>query len=148
MPLFADLDGNGRIDLLWNDRRGNLCMLRSERGRTDLYPGFGDVKAVQPRSVPASRPVLWLTDDVCCGAADRLHAAQLDANRLRLVWSSERFEGPIVGLASVDLDGDSAFDLVVAEQSGPGTRLHLFMAIPGERTYARGLAVSQAASEE
>jgi hypothetical protein len=144
MPLFADVDGNGRIDLIWNDRSGNLCVLRSERGRTDLYPGFGDVKAVQPRSEPASRPVLWLTDDVCCGAADRLHAAQLDADRLRMVWSSERFEGTISGLASLDLDGDNAFDLVVAEQIGSGTRMHLFMAIPGERTHTRGVAVSQA----
>jgi hypothetical protein len=147
MPVFADLDGNGRIDLLWSDRRGNLCVLRSERGRTDLYPGFGDIKAVQPRNEPASRPVLWLTDAVCCGTPDRLHAAQLDENRLRLVWSSERFEGSIVALASLDLDGDAAFDLVVAEQLRNGTRLHLFMAIPGDLTHARGLALSQAPSK-
>lgn len=142
LPLFADLDGNGRIDLLWNDRLGSLCIMRSERGAIDFYPGFGDVKAVQPRSDPASRPVLWLTDAGCCGAADRLHAAQLDGTRLRLVWSSEHFEGSIIALVSDDFDGDGAFDLIVAEQVPAGTRLVLLMAIPGERTLTRGLAVS------
>ncbi|UCE02066.1 MAG: hypothetical protein JSW67_12505 [Candidatus Latescibacterota bacterium] len=142
-PLFADVDVDGHVDLMWSDARGMLHVQRVAVHRTASFPGFGDVKAVQPGRIPDSRAVLWLTDPVCCGEADRLHAAQLQDAELQLVWSSPPFDGTLVALASHDLNGDAALDLVAAEAVEDGTRFHVFLALPGESTPARGMALSQ-----
>jgi hypothetical protein len=142
-PLFADVDVDGRVDLVWSDARGMLHVQRVAAHRTESFPGFGDVKAVQPGRTPDSRAVLWLSDPVCCGEADRLHAAQLLDAELQLVWSSQPFHGTLVALASHDLNGDAALDLVAAEALEDGTRFHVFLALPGESTPARGMALSQ-----
>lgn len=139
-PLFADLDGDGRMDLAWSDRRGTLLVQRSSATQLDSYRGFGDVKAVQPGGEAGTRTVFWLTDPVCCDLGDRLHAAQLEDDSLRLVWSSTRFTGTLTAVASHDLNGDGAFDVVAAEHCPAGTRLHVYLALPSERTAARGLA--------
>ncbi|MFQ5599796.1 MAG: hypothetical protein ACE5G2_04490 [Candidatus Krumholzibacteriia bacterium] len=140
-PLFADLDSDGKLDLIWSDERGTLHVRRVAARNFESFAGFGDVKAVQPSDGPQSHTVLWLTDPVWEGGADRLHAAQLVGRKLEVVWSSEPFEGTLVALVSADLNGDEAYDLVVGEDVEGGTRLHLFLALPGERTAARGMAL-------
>jgi len=141
-PVFADIDGDAALDVAWSDRRGHLLVRQSAGAAHDAFRGFGDVKAVQPAAGAESRPVFWLTDPVCCGPGDRLHAAQMQERSLRVVWSSAPFVGMLTAVASLDLDGDGAFDLVAAEQTADGTRLHVYLAQAGERTTARGAAMS------
>lgn len=141
-PLFADLDGDGTADLVWTDERGSLQVQRTGGRARRAFRGYGDVKAVQPSTGGAGRAVLWLTDPVCCGAPDRVHAAQLVGDEVRLAWSSQPFDGTLTAVASHDLNADGAFDLVVAEDVADGTRIHVFLALPGEQTTARGMAMS------
>ncbi len=129
-PLFLDLDDDARVDALWSDRRGTLRVQRSATERLDLFRGFGDVKAAQAPADSTQPAVLWLTDPVCCGAGDRLHAAQLEKRTLRLMWSSERFAGTIAVIAGADLNGDGSPDLVVAEHVAAESRLHVYLALP------------------
>jgi hypothetical protein len=132
-PSFADLDQDGRSDLVWTDDVGVLHVkLATQRGMSS-FPGFGDVKAVQPPRLADARPVLWLTEPVWHGEPDRLYEAQPVGDELQVQWTSEPFAGTIVGLASVDLNGDGAADLVAAETAPEGTRLHVFLAFAGER---------------
>ena len=140
-PSFTDLDMDGRADLVWTDEDGVLRVkLASQRG-VSAFPGFGDVKAVQPPRVSGARPVLWLTDPVWHGERDRLYEAQPIGDELQVQWSSEQFTGTLVALASLDLNGDGAADLVAAETMPEGTRLHAFLAFAGERA-ARAAAQS------
>ncbi len=137
LPVFADLDGDHALDLVWNDRRGTLQVQRSS-AQLEAFRAFGDVKTVQPSTGDDSRAIFWLTDPVFSGSRDRLLAAHLDQRSLRLVWSSEPFAGMLTALASQDLNGDGLFDLVAAEQHREGVRLHVYLATPGERTEALG----------
>jgi hypothetical protein len=122
-----------------------LLVQQSASVSLDAFRGFGDVKAIQPRNDPEARPVFWLTDPVCCGLGDRLHAAQMLERTLRVVWSSAPFAGMLTAVASLDLDADGAFDLVAAEQIAGGSRLHVYLALPDEHTPARGAALAPAA---
>ncbi len=142
LPVFADVDGDGVLDLAWSDRRGTLQVQRSSTP-LEAFRAFGDVKTVQPSEGTDSRAVFWLTDPVFSGLGDRLLAAQLDQRSLRLVWSSEPFAAMLTALASHDLNGDGAADFVAAEQHDAGVRLHVYLALPGERTEARGSPLSQ-----
>jgi hypothetical protein len=135
---FGDVDGDARLDALWSDRRGDLVLRRSGAEAPQTFRGFGDIKSLQVGKSDEARAVLWLSDAVWDGEADRLQAVQLVGNKLQVVWRSERFEHTLVGLASADLNGDGAFDVVAAERLGQGTRVHVFLALPGERTAARG----------
>jgi hypothetical protein len=135
---FEDVDGDGRMDAVWSDRRGDLVLRRSGAEAPQTFRGFGDVKTIQAGKRGEARTVLWLTDTVWDDDADRLYAVQLVGSKLQVVWRSERFEHTLVGLASADLNGDGAFDLVAAERLSQGTRVHVLMALPGERTAARG----------
>jgi hypothetical protein len=132
-PLFLDLDGDARLDALWSDRRGTLRVQRSTPERLDLFRGFGDVKAAQAPPDSTQPAVLWLTDPVCCGAADRLHAARLEMRTLRLVWSSDRFAGTLAAILCSDLNGDGNVDLAVAEHVDAGSRLHVYVALPSRQ---------------
>jgi len=137
-PQFRDVDGDGFPDLLWSDDQGSLRLRRRAASQVESVSGFGDVKTVQPAQDSESHAVVWLTDPVWDGQEDRLTASQFDNGRLRTVWRSERFSNTLVAIASVDLNSDGAMDLVVAEQLPRGTRLHLFLALPGENTATRG----------
>jgi len=136
VPCFADLDGDGRADGVWSSMEGMLQVKLAAQRVIRSYPGFGDVKAAQAPRSPSGRPVLWLTDPVWHGEPDRLHAAQLANDDLQVTWSSEPFEGTLVGLASVDLNGDGTPDLVAAEALEDGTRLHPFLAFTAGRPVA------------
>lgn len=141
-PVFADVDGDAAVDVIWNDRRGLLWVTQSTSATLESFRGFGDVKAVQPGSGAETQPVFWLTDPICCGLGDRLHAAQLQERSLRVVWSSAPFAGTLTAVASHDLDGDGAPDLVASEQTATGSRLHVFLAQAEARTPARGATVA------
>src|SRR5262249_6357214 len=110
-PCFVDLDADGRLDALWSSADGLLQIKLASQRSVRSYPGFGDVKAAQAGRAATARPVVWLTDPVWHGEADRLHEAQLN-DELQVVWSSEPFTGTLAALASVDLNGDGAPDLV------------------------------------
>jgi len=130
-PAFADLDGDGKLDAAWSGSDG-LLQVKLGGGRGPrTFADFGDIKAVHAARTATARGMLWLTDPVWRGEPDRVHAAQLSADDLQVTWSSEPFEGTIVALASVDLNGDGAADLVVAEDQEDGTRLHAFLAFAG-----------------
>jgi len=135
---FGDIDGDNRMDAVWSDRHGDLVVRRSGAEASQTFRGFGDIKAMQPGKRDEARTVLWLTDTVWNGDADRLYAVQLIGSKLQVVWRSERFERTLVALASADLNGDGAVDVVAAERLSQGTRLHVLMALPGEHTPARG----------
>lgn len=136
-PCFADLDGDGRTDGVWSSMEGMLQVKLAAQRLVRSYPGFGDIKAAQaPRAAASARAVLWLTDPVWHGEPDRLHAAQLANDDLQVTWSSEPFEGTLVGLVSVDLNGDGTPDLVAAEALEDGTRLHPFLAFASSRPAA------------
>jgi hypothetical protein len=137
-PLFLDVDSDGSPDILWSDDRGTLQLRRRNARQPESQTGFGDVKAIQPAQGEGSNTVVWLTDPVWDGEEDRLTAAQFGNGRLRTVWRSKNFQYTLVAIASVDLNADGAMDLVVAEQLPAGTRLHLFLALPGESTATRG----------
>jgi hypothetical protein len=129
-PSFADLDADGRVDAVWSSADGSLSVKLAAQRVVRTFAGFGDIKAAQPaRAGAASRAMLWLTDPVWHGEADRLHAAQLGADDLQVIWSSEPFEGTLVALISLDLNGDGSADLVAAEALEDGTRLHPFLAL-------------------
>ena len=141
-PQFQDVDGDGSPDILWSDDQGVLRLRRHNAAQPESQAGFGDVKSIQPAEDDESRAVVWLTDPVWDGQEDRLIACQFSNGRVRAVWRSERFKNTLVAIASVDLNSDGAMDLVVAEQLTSGTRLHLFLALPGENTATRGGAWS------
>jgi hypothetical protein len=138
MPLFADVDGDDEPDLLWSDEQGHLQLHRRRVEHDETLIGYGDVKSIQPPEDADAHAVVWLTDPVWDGDADRLSAMQYIQGRLRPVWRSKRFNNTLVAVASTDLNSDGATDLVVAEQTSRGTRLHLFLALPGENTAVRG----------
>lgn len=138
VPQIGDVDLDGRLDLLWSSQNGELNIRRFAAESAQVFPGFGDVKAIQAGQLEQSKPVLWLTEAVWNNAPDRLQAAQLIGGKLQVVWRSEPFEGTLTGLASTDLNSDGAIDLVVAERQARTTRLHVYLALPGERTAARG----------
>jgi len=137
-PQFQDVDGDGSPDILWSDDQGKLQLRRRHAEQPESRSGFGDVKSIQPAQKDQSNAVVWLTDPVWGGQSDRLTASQFNNGRLRTVWRSKRFAHTIVAIASVDLNSDGAVDLVVAEQLPRGSRLHLFLALPGESTATRG----------
>jgi len=137
-PLFADIDGDKVPDVMWSDVEGVLQLRRRDAEQPESLRGFGDIKSIQPAQNGNSHAVLWLTDPVWDNSADHLTALQYVRGRLRTVWRSKSFENTLVALASVDLNSDGAIDLVVAERLPSGTRLHLFLALPGENTAARG----------
>ena len=141
-PVVGDLDGDGRIDAGWSDPAGGLFVQRGNAGTRLAFRGYGDVKTVQPRSGAGTRAVLWLSDPVCCGQRDRLHATQLVEDELVDAWTSPPFTGTLDAMASCDLNGDGAFDLVVAEREASRTKLYVFLALPGEQTAARGMELS------
>ena len=129
-PGFADLDGDAKLDAAWSGADG-LLQVKLGGGRSArTFADFGDVKAVHAAR-GNTRGMLWLTDPVWRGEPDRLHATQLAVDELQIVWSSEPFEGTITAVASVDLNGDGAADLVVAEDQEGGTRVHAFLAFSG-----------------
>lgn len=132
-PAFADLDADGRTDAVWSSMEGMLQVKLAAQRSIRSYPGFGDLKAAQAPRAAGQRAVLWLTDPVWHGEPDRLHAAQLVNDDLQVTWSSEPFEGTLVGVASVDLNGDGTPDLVVAEALEDGTRMHPFLAFAAGR---------------
>lgn len=138
MPLFSDVDDDGAPDLLWSDDRGLLQLHRRNAEQDETLNGYGDVRSIQPAEDADAHTVLWLTDPVWDGDADRLTAMQYTQGRLRPVWRSKRFNNTLVAVTSVDLNSDGSTDLVVAEQMPRGTRLHVFLALPGENTAARG----------
>ncbi len=141
-PAVGDVDGDGRIDVLWSNPAGVLFMQRGNARTRLAFRGYGDVKSVQPAGGAGTRAVVWLTDPVCCGQADRLHATQLIDDELRSAWSSPPFSGTVEALASCDLNGDDAYDLVVAERDGARSKLYVFLALPGEQTTARGMELT------
>ncbi len=129
-PSFADLDADGRVDAAWSSADGSLSVKLAAQRVVRTFVGFGDIKAAQPaRAGATSRALLWLTDPVWHGEADRLHAAQVGTDDLQVTWSSEPFEGTLVALISLDLNGDGSADLVAAEGLEDGTRLHPFLAL-------------------
>lgn len=130
-PVFTDVDADGRTDVVWTSQEGLLNVRVASQRTVRSFAGFGDVKALCPATakVPA---ILWLTDPVWHGAPDRLHAAHLQGENLELYWSSDAFEGTLLALATVDLNADGRVDLVTAESHAQGTRLHLYLALPGE----------------
>jgi hypothetical protein len=130
-PAFADLDGDGKLDAAWSAPEGVLQVKLAGGRSPRSFPDFGDTKAAHPPHGAASTGVLWLTDPVWLGDPDRLHAAQLVDDEIKVMWSSEPFEGTLVAAAGVDLNGDGAADLVVAEALDDGTRLHAFLAFAG-----------------
>jgi hypothetical protein len=131
VPCFVDLDGDGLVDRMWSEPSGVLSVRLQAQRAPRSFPGFGDVKAGQEARKPNARPVLWLTDPVWHGDPDRLHQAELVGSDLQLLWSSESFEGTLVALASLDLNGDGVADLAAAEALEGGTRLHAYLAIGG-----------------
>lgn len=131
VPCFVDLDGDGLVDRVWSEPNGVLSVRLLSQRTPRTFPGFGDVKAAQASRNPNGRPVLWLTDPVWHGDPDRLHLAELAGSDLQLVWSSESFEGTLVALASLDLNGDGITDLAAAEALEDGTRLHAYLALGG-----------------
>lgn len=141
-PVIGDLDDDGRIDVVWTSATGTLFIQRGRRSKQIRLRGYGDVKTVQPSSGEGTRAVLWLSDPVCCGQADRLHATQLVGEELRVAWSSPPLSGTVEAMTSCDLNRDGAFDLVVAERDDDGTKLYVFLALPGEQTPARGMELS------
>lgn len=138
VPCFADLDQDGKLDLVWTDTGGILHVKLAAQRNARSFPGFGDAKAAQPPRAAGGRAAIWLTDPVWHGEPDRLHEAQLSGDDLELVWSSEPYDGTITALASVDLNADGAADLVVAEALEDGTRLHAFLGVGGERAPRTG----------
>ena len=133
MPCFADLDQDARPDLVWSGSDGALRIKLAAQRSSWSFLGFGDVKAVQPPAGAGARAVLWLTDPVSRGAPDRLQWAELAGDNLQVVWTSEPFAGTLVALCSLPLNADAAMDLVAAEAVSAGTRLHVFLALGGER---------------
>ena len=130
-PCFVDLDGDGQVDRVWSETNGILAVRMTSQRGVRSFAGFGDIKAVQPAAAAHARPVLWLTDPVWHGEPDRLHMADLEGNELQILWSSEPFEGTLVALVSLDLNGDGIADLAAAEELPGGTRLHAYLALGG-----------------
>jgi hypothetical protein len=133
LPCFGDVDGDGRSDALWTGTDGILRLRLAVQRSARPFPGFGDVKALQPARGTGRHGTLWLTEPVWNGAPDRLHAAQLVGDELQVVWSSEPFDGTLTALATPDLNGDGQADLMAAESFAGGTRLHTYIAFPSER---------------
>jgi len=134
-PCFGDFDLDGRLDAIWSSLDGGLQAKFGSQRTGRAFNGFGDVKAVHPSRIPGGRPTLWLTDPVWHGAPDRLHVAEIGGDELHVRWSSERFAGTLVALASLDLNTDGLLDLVAAEDRPDGVRLHTFIAFAGERVH-------------
>jgi hypothetical protein len=141
-PVVGDLDGDDRIDVGWTSSTGTLFIQRGDGSARMKLRGYGDVKTVQPSSGDGTRAVLWLSDPVCCGQPDRLHATQIVGEELGVAWSSPPLSGTVEAMVSCDLNRDGAFDLVVAERDDDGTKLYVFLALPGEQTTARGMELT------
>ncbi len=142
-PVVGDLDGDGRTDVSWSGGSGTLFVQRSNSSTRLTFRGYGDTKTVQPGSGAGTRAVLWLTDPVCCNERDRLHATQLVGEELLVAWSSPQLTGTIDAMASCDLNGDDAYDLIVAERHERKSKLYVFLALPGEQTTARGMELTK-----
>jgi len=140
-PSFVDLDLDGRADQVWTDEDGVLRVKLATQRAASAFPGFGDVKAVQPPRIADERATLWLTEPVWHGERDRLYQARALGDELQVLWSSEQYAGTLTALASVDLNGDNAADLVAAESAGQGMRMYVYLSFAGERA-ARAAATS------